>query len=589
METAYAITARPRKGRVSLIRGINSDAQDGQDGGTSSFLRRQEPRSPFPFVVSLSNHVCHAPIGNRPRRGTIAQPGGRPVTYSDDNAGFDALVSAIESLQERIHRDGDTIGSNEIRTRTALVDPILTALGWDTTNPAMVIPEYAAGGGTADYALLKVTPDGGTPVIAFVEAKRLHEPLESHRAQMLTYANMAGVKYAGLTNGDRWELYEVFKEAPLHERRIVDVSLRRERAFDCAVKLLRLRWPSLETGRALSDVVQPLLLDALNRKASPAVVAMLLDKGANANVQLRDGRTLLHWAVRNTKTETIAALIDHGADIDAIDDEGSTALHHAVKLSPNPTEVITLLLRRGASIEVQNHNGMTPLYYAVLYNPKVIALLLDWGSDTEAAMSIGWRPLHCAASKSNTEAIALLLDRGADIDGTDDEGSVPLHWASGSTNANPQSVELLLDSGASIDATDGYGRTPLHYAASKSNPDVVAFLLDQGADIRAKDDKGWTPLHNACTGEQDPSVVSILLNGGAEVEATTNDGWTPLHASVRYGTPDCHALRRKASIVKTLIDHGANLRALTNDGQMPYQVAKDHGASDEILQLLRKL
>ena len=142
----------------------------------------------------------------------------RPVTDSHDNTDIDALVSVIQSLQERIRCDGDTIGSNEIRTRTALVDPLLNALGWDTTNPAMVIPEYAAGSGTADYALLRLAPDGNTPVIAFIEAKRLHEPLENHRAQMLTYANMTGVKYAGLTNGDRWELYEVFKEAPLHER-----------------------------------------------------------------------------------------------------------------------------------------------------------------------------------------------------------------------------------------------------------------------------------------------------------------------------------------------------------------------------------
>ena len=174
------------------------------------------------------------------------------MTEPNDNAGLDALVRAIESLQERIRNDGETIGSNEIRTRTALVDPLLTALGWDTTDPAMVIPEYAAGGGTADYALLKVAPDGGSPVIAFVEAKRLHEPLEPHRAQMLTYANMSGVKHAGLTNGDRWELYEVFKEAPLDERRILDVSIRWEPAFDCAVKLIVLQWPNLETGRALS-------------------------------------------------------------------------------------------------------------------------------------------------------------------------------------------------------------------------------------------------------------------------------------------------------------------------------------------------
>ena len=147
---------------------------------------------------------------------------------------LDALMHVIETLKERIEHDGGTIGSKEIRTRTALVDPLLNALGWDTTDPAMVIPEYAASGGVADYALLKVMPDENTPVIAFIEAKRLNEPLESHRAQMLNYANMSGVKYAGLTNGDRWELYEVFKEAPLHERRIVDVSLLREPAIDCA-------------------------------------------------------------------------------------------------------------------------------------------------------------------------------------------------------------------------------------------------------------------------------------------------------------------------------------------------------------------
>ena len=89
-------------------------------------------------------------------------------------------------------------------------------------------------------------PDGNTPVIAFIEAKRLHEPLEPHRAQMLTYANMAGVKYASLTNGDRWELYQVFREAPLNERRVVSVSLLHEPVFDCAAKLLPLKWPSPE-------------------------------------------------------------------------------------------------------------------------------------------------------------------------------------------------------------------------------------------------------------------------------------------------------------------------------------------------------
>ena len=157
------------------------------------------------------------------------------------NPDLDALIGVIEALQERIKRDHTTIGSNEIRTRTALIDPLLNALGWDTANPSMVIPEYPAGDGAADYALLKIAQSGQPQPIAFIEAKRLNEDLRPHRAQALAYANIATVRYAGLTNGDRWELYEVFKEAPLDERRTLNVSIACESAIDCAVKLQVLR------------------------------------------------------------------------------------------------------------------------------------------------------------------------------------------------------------------------------------------------------------------------------------------------------------------------------------------------------------
>ncbi len=69
---------------------------------------------------------------------------------------------------------------NETRTRMALIDPLLIALGWDTSDPALVIPEYASNG-RADYALLG---SDGNPA-AFIEAKRLGEGLKTHRMQML--------------------------------------------------------------------------------------------------------------------------------------------------------------------------------------------------------------------------------------------------------------------------------------------------------------------------------------------------------------------------------------------------------------------
>ena len=160
----------------------------------------------------------------------------------NNNATLDALVSVIKTLQERIDRDHATIGSNETRTRNALIDPLLGALGW--ADPSVVTSEYlirygsrAADYVVADYALH--TPGQRARPFAFIEAKRMREDLsDEHLDQALTYAYRDSVKYVGLTNGDRWELYEIIEDG---YRPILNVSIRDESAFDCAVKLLPLK------------------------------------------------------------------------------------------------------------------------------------------------------------------------------------------------------------------------------------------------------------------------------------------------------------------------------------------------------------
>ena len=131
------------------------------------------------------------------------------------------LVECIELLQERIRAHRDTLRESETRTRMALIDPLLRALGWDVFDPEVVIPEYKAGGGRADYALLRTD---GQPA-ATVEAKKLGEMLSSHRMQMLNYAVASGIKYAGLTDGDHWELYSVFEPVPLDDKRKLEISI----------------------------------------------------------------------------------------------------------------------------------------------------------------------------------------------------------------------------------------------------------------------------------------------------------------------------------------------------------------------------
>ena len=156
---------------------------------------------------------------------------------------LDDLVGAINILKERIRTHGPDLQANETRTRMALIDPLLQALEWNTSDPALVTPEYASGSGPVDYALR----GSRDKPAAFIEAKKLGESLSKHREQMVRYANMDGVPYAGLTDGNYWEFYEVFKQKRLEDRRLLQVSIVHDPTHECALKLLLLWRPNLSS------------------------------------------------------------------------------------------------------------------------------------------------------------------------------------------------------------------------------------------------------------------------------------------------------------------------------------------------------
>ncbi len=156
--------------------------------------------------------------------------------------GLDELVRCIELLKERMQSHRGVLSENETRTRMALIDPLLRTLGWDVSDPGVVTPEYNVRGKSADYALLR--PD--RQPAAIVEAKRLDAKLgDKEEEQMVTYANMAGIPYACLTDGNHWELYDVYQPVKLPEKRILQVSIANAPTHEAALKLLLLWRPNL--------------------------------------------------------------------------------------------------------------------------------------------------------------------------------------------------------------------------------------------------------------------------------------------------------------------------------------------------------
>ena len=148
---------------------------------------------------------------------------------------LDDLVNAIDTLRQRIKPHRQSLQQNETRTRMALIDPLLTALGWDVSDPNLVTPEYGVGRGGADYAM-----NGSETIpVAIVEAKRLGHTLDDElMMQMLNYANARRVRYIAVTDGDLGELQEVFKQAPLEDRRRLNLNIVGTPAHELALGLL---------------------------------------------------------------------------------------------------------------------------------------------------------------------------------------------------------------------------------------------------------------------------------------------------------------------------------------------------------------
>ena len=163
---------------------------------------------------------------------------------------LESLLELVETLKANAStRTATNFRQSEALTRYALIDPLLRELGWDTEDPALVIPEYKSGSGSADYALLT----GNRPAM-MVEAKKLGTPLQdSVVSQGIQYCLMEGTRYFSVTDGQRWEVYETHKPVPIGEKRIIGFDLRGESAAEVCLNALALWRPSVHVRLCCSQ------------------------------------------------------------------------------------------------------------------------------------------------------------------------------------------------------------------------------------------------------------------------------------------------------------------------------------------------
>ena len=116
------------------------------------------------------------------------------------------FIDQLKQFAKRVDSMKDSLQTEEA-TKTALIMPFFSMLGYDVFNPQEFVPEFTADvgikkGEKVDYAIMK----DGQPVI-LVECKAIAENLDRHDSQLFRYFGTTTARFAILTNGQYYRFY----------------------------------------------------------------------------------------------------------------------------------------------------------------------------------------------------------------------------------------------------------------------------------------------------------------------------------------------------------------------------------------------
>ncbi len=117
-----------------------------------------------------------------------------------------AVADAVREAMATRERHAGWLYSDKTRLRCAVIDPILWMLGWRTWMPSECQHNRSVRReGSFDYVMLE--PDGQVAIVILVTTSA--PPREHNRRKLATLVSGVHRGVAVLTNGTRWEIYDL--------------------------------------------------------------------------------------------------------------------------------------------------------------------------------------------------------------------------------------------------------------------------------------------------------------------------------------------------------------------------------------------
>jgi ankyrin repeat protein len=232
-------------------------------------------------------------------------------------------------------------------------------------------------------------------------------------------------------------------------------------------------------------------------------------------------------------TVSISGVDQYNGDVQypGVDYESLTRLHKCVL--GLTIESLQSLLPELLCLDDVDLLGHTALHLATSKNDaKAIALLLNWGADSELKENAGKTPLHISATQDYDTCTTALLRYGANVQAKDHLGNTPLHHAC--KLGHLRTMKILIDHGADLKDCNYFGETPLTYANLGGHLAAVQLLQQHNADLTHRDKLGTTVVHDAIWFNS-YEALEFYLKSSLRVDQKLQNGKSTLHLMAEEG------------------------------------------------------